>query len=122
MKVSDLISRTVPQLVTKAHNLDRIGWCDGYLLVRFRGRSTLYIYGPNIAEAEYDKILKNPFPDRIFKLVIRDRYHCYKVGSKMEVTGVSAPAKPHREKDTTHDTPTTNNISFHFGHGTAIDG
>ena len=79
MKVSDLISRTVPQFVTKAHNLDQIGWCDGYLLVRFRGRSTLYVFGPNIPECEYDKIMANPFPDRIFTTNIKNKYRCHKV-------------------------------------------
>lgn len=79
MKVSDLISRTVPQFVTKAHNLDRIGWCDGYLLVRFRGRSTLYIFGPNIPECEYDKIMANPFPDKLFSTNIRAKYRSFKV-------------------------------------------
>ncbi len=80
MKVSDLISRTVPRFVTKAHNLDRIGWCDGYLLVRFRGRSTLYIYGKEgggIPEAERDKILANPYPDALFSK-LKKHWKCHK--------------------------------------------
>ncbi len=78
MKVSDLISRTVPQFVTKAHNLDQIGWCDGYLLVRFRGRSTLYVFGPDIAEVERDKILANPYPDALFSK-LKKHWQCYKI-------------------------------------------
>jgi hypothetical protein len=82
MKVSDLISRTVPQYITKAANLDMVGWCDGYLLVRFKERSTLYIYGPNIAEAELDKIVKNPYPDALFtKLRNKHAWNCHKVKS-----------------------------------------
>ena len=80
MKVSDLISRTVLQFVTKAHNLSQVGWCDGYLLVRFRGRSTLYVFGPDIAEAEFDKILKNPYPDALFSK-LKKHWSCYKVGA-----------------------------------------
>jgi hypothetical protein len=80
MKVSDLISRTVLRPVRKAKNLDTLGWCDGYLLVRFKGRDTLYIYGPNIAEAERDKILANPYPDALFtRLREKHKWQCHKV-------------------------------------------
>ena len=78
MTVSDLISRTVPQPVAKAKNLDMLGWCDGYLLVRFKGRDTLYIYGPNIAEAERDKIASNPYPDALF-CKLKNHWKVYKV-------------------------------------------
>ncbi len=78
MKVSDLISRTVPQSVPRAKNLDQIGYCDGYLLVRFKGKPTLWIYGPNISAVEVDKILANPFPDSLFYKVIRAKYRAHK--------------------------------------------
>jgi len=80
VKVSDLISRAVPHPVPKARNLDMVGWCDGYLLVRFKGRGTLYVYGPEIAEAEVEKILKNPYPDALFnRLRNKHNWQCHKV-------------------------------------------
>jgi hypothetical protein len=81
MKVSDLISRTVPKPVPRARNLDVVGWCDGYLLVRFKGRRTLYVFGPAIPEAELQKILANPFPDRIFTTNIKNKYRCHKAAA-----------------------------------------
>ena len=79
MKVSELLSKATPQPVTRAKNLGTIAWVDGYLVVRFRGRPDQYVFGPNIAEAERDKILKNPFPDRIFTTNIKNKFQCYKV-------------------------------------------
>ena len=81
MKASELISRTVPKPVTKGRNLDQVGWCDGYLLVRFRGRSTLYIFGPAIPEVERDKLLRSPYPDRLFTTNIQNKYQCQWVGA-----------------------------------------
>ena len=43
--------------VPKAKNLDQIGWSGGYMLVQFKGRPTRYVFGPNIPETEFDKIL-----------------------------------------------------------------
>jgi hypothetical protein len=79
VKVSELISRTVPKPVTKGRNLDQVGWCDGYLLVRFRNRSTLYIFGPDIEEVERDKLLRSPYPDKLFTTNIKNKYKCHKV-------------------------------------------
>lgn len=82
MKVSDLISRTVPKPVAKGKNLEQLGWCDGYLLVRFRERPTLYIYGKDggIPESEADKILANPFPDALFSK-LKKHWKCHKVAA-----------------------------------------
>jgi len=66
----------------KARNLDCIGWTDGYLLVRFKGRSDRYIYGPDIPQEEYDKLLRVPYPDRIFTSNISKKFKCHKVGSR----------------------------------------
>jgi hypothetical protein len=74
LKISELISRTVLKPIPKGRNLDQIGWCDGYLLVQFKGRATKYIYGPAIAEVECDKIAGNPFPDVLFTK-LRKKYH-----------------------------------------------
>lgn len=82
MRVSELISRTVPVTVAKGRNLDTVGWCDGYLLVRFRGRGTLYIYGPDVAQADAAKIPHNPYPDALFsKLRKKHEWKCHKVES-----------------------------------------
>jgi hypothetical protein len=83
MKASDLISRTVPKPVTKGRNLDQVGWCDGYLLVRFKGRGTLYIYGPAIDEDTVERLLKVPYPDKLFTQW-RDKggWQCHKVAAR----------------------------------------
>ena len=65
--------------VLKAKNLDLIGWAGGYMLVQFKGRPTRYVFGPNISEAEFDKILVNPYPDRLFTTNIRNRFKCHKI-------------------------------------------
>ena len=79
MKVSELLAKATPQPVTRAKNLGTIAWVDGYLLVKFRGRSTLYIFGPKIPECEFDKIMANPFPDKLFSTNIRAKYRSFKV-------------------------------------------
>ena len=78
MKVSELLAKATPQPVTRAKNLGTIAWVDGYLVVRFRGRPDHYVFGPNIAEAERDKILKNPYPDALFSK-LKSHWSCYKV-------------------------------------------
>lgn len=79
MKVSEIVTNAEPHPVIKARNLSSIAWHSGYLVVKFKGRSTLYIFGPNIPEAEQDKILANPFPDRLFTTNIKNKYRCHKV-------------------------------------------
>ena len=79
MKVSEILANVSPQPLSKARNLSWVGWWNGYLVVCFRGRGTNYIFGPAIPEAEFDKIVKNPFPDRIFTTNIKNKYQCFKV-------------------------------------------
>jgi hypothetical protein len=78
MKVSEIFTNANMKPVPRAKNLDQIGYCDGYLLVRFKGKPTLWIYGPNISAVEVDKILANPFPDSLFYKVIRAKYRAHK--------------------------------------------
>lgn len=66
--------------VPKARNLSAIAWKDGYMLATFRGHLDLYIYGPDIPQAEYDKVMRNPYPDRIFTTCIKNKFKCHKVG------------------------------------------
>ena len=79
MKVSELLSKATPQPVTRAKNLGTIAWVDGYNVVRFRGRPDQYVFGPNIAEVERDKLLRSPFPDKLFTQTIKGKFQCYKV-------------------------------------------
>lgn len=81
MKVSEIVINAEPHPVPKAKNLYRVGWHLGYMVVQFKGRKDLYIFGPDIPEAEQDKILKNPFPDRIFTTNIKNKYKCHKVAA-----------------------------------------
>jgi hypothetical protein len=66
MKVSEIIANANPQTVGRGRNLYKIGWASGYLVVTFRGRNTIYVYGPNIPEAERDTLLRVPYPDHLF--------------------------------------------------------
>ncbi len=67
--------------VPKAKNLHLIGWTDGYVMVQFRGRPDRWIYGPAIPQTEVEKVIKNPFPDRLFTTNIKNKFRCHKVGS-----------------------------------------
>jgi len=69
MKVSEIIANANPQTVSRGRNLYKIGWYDGYLVVTFRGRDTIYIYGipgVGIPEVERDTLLRVPYPDALF--------------------------------------------------------
>ncbi|MDE2099422.1 MAG: hypothetical protein KGL39_19375 [Patescibacteria group bacterium] len=79
MKIADLIRKSPLTRVYMANNLHSAGWSDGYLVVRFNGKPTLYIYGPNIPEAERDKLFRSPYPDKLFETNIRNKYKCHKV-------------------------------------------
>lgn len=67
------------QPVPKAKNLDRIGWTNGYMLVQFKGRPDRWVYGPAIPEVELQKILRVPYPDKIFTTNIKNKFKCAKV-------------------------------------------
>jgi hypothetical protein len=79
MKVSEIFTNANMKPVPRAKNLDLIGWHDGYVLVVFMGRLTRYIFGPGIPESEVEKIVQNPFPDRLFSTNIRSKYKVFKV-------------------------------------------
>jgi len=81
MKVSELLVKSAPQRVPKARNLAELSWADGYLLVRFQLRGDLYVYGPNIPQVEFDKLMRSPFPDSLFQKTIKAKFKCYKVPS-----------------------------------------
>jgi hypothetical protein len=68
-------------VVTRGRNLHRIAFANGYMLVQFRGRPDQYIFGPDIPDSELDKILKNPYPDRLFTTNIKNKFKCAKVSN-----------------------------------------
>lgn len=64
--------------------MSRIGWYAGYLVVEYPpGKTkpaTQYIYGPAVAEAERDKLLKVPYPDYLLqKLKKKHNWQSHKV-------------------------------------------
>lgn len=78
MKVSEILANAPLVPVLRAKNLAQVGWHGGYLVVRFHGPHQLWIYGPDIAEVERDKILRVPYPDKQFSS-IKKKYRAYKV-------------------------------------------
>jgi KTSC domain len=58
-------------------NLEAAGWCDGVLRVRFR-EGRLYDYA-GVPEEEFKKLLRVPFPDRLFSTNIKAKFHCERV-------------------------------------------
>lgn len=66
MKVTEILANAEPHHLPKARNLETIWWWSGYLMVRFKGRRTLYVHGPDIEEAKRDMLVKNHFPDHLF--------------------------------------------------------
>jgi hypothetical protein len=60
MKVSEIFTNANLQTVSKGR-MARLGWYAGYLVVEYP--TATYVYGPNIAEAERDKLLRVPYPD-----------------------------------------------------------
>lgn len=81
MTISELLANATPVSVTKGKNLSMIGWHGGYLVVRFRGRPTQWIYGPGIPEEEFSKIMRVPYPDKLFTSNIKNKYQCHKIGA-----------------------------------------
>ena len=67
--------------ILKAKNLDCAGYTDGYVLVRFSGRPTRYIFGPQIPRETFDKLFTAMYPDRQFQLTIKTKFQCHKVGA-----------------------------------------
>jgi hypothetical protein len=77
MRVPELLAKVEMRPVSKARNLREIGWADGYMVVRFQ--TSTWIYGPNIAEVERDKLHRVPYPDKLFTTNIKNKYRAYKV-------------------------------------------
>jgi hypothetical protein len=53
--------------VPRGKNLYRVGWKAGLLTVQFRGRPTIYIYGPGVERKDAEKLLRVPYPDKLFQ-------------------------------------------------------
>jgi hypothetical protein len=80
MKASELIVKAGMQPVPKGR-MSEIGWADGYLVIRY-GKAA-YVYGPAVAEAERDKLLRVPYPDNTLKQLSRKNgWKCFKIGGK----------------------------------------
>ena len=60
MKASEILPNANLQTVSRGR-MKRLGWYGGYLVVEYP--TGTYVYGPNIAEAERDKLLRVPYPD-----------------------------------------------------------
>ena len=80
MKASELFAKATMHVVRKGRNVKYIGWCDGYILVRFQ-HPALYIYGPNVPELKLTQILNNPYPDALFNRAIKNKFQCFKAAA-----------------------------------------
>ena len=80
MKVSEVLAKAAMKPVPKARNLGQVAQVGGYMVVQFKGRSTLYIYGPNVDVDTAERLLTVPYPDKLFTQW-RDKYgwQCMKV-------------------------------------------
>ena len=87
MKTSDLLREVEMKPVSKGRRIRSVGSAHGYLVVRFWGSDATYIYGPNIPEAERDKLLRVPFPDSLYTKTIKEKYqHCKVEGGRCSTT------------------------------------
>ena len=79
MKASEILPNANLQPVSRGR-MKRIGWYAGYLVVEYR--TATYVYGPNIAEAERDKLLRVPYPDNTLnQLKKKHNWQSFKVGA-----------------------------------------
>lgn len=60
---------------TKGRNLIGVGWRDGVLRCAFAGKDghRFYSYAA-VAEAEFNKLRRSPFPDKLFYTNIKGKY------------------------------------------------
>ena len=65
-------------ILPKGRNLRRIGWHDGWLTVQFASGST-YRYGPGVEREVAEKLLRVPFPDKLFTQIVKDTYDCKRI-------------------------------------------
>lgn len=83
MKTSELLAKVEMKPVSRGRDLEKAGWADGYLVVKFRGKPAIYIYGAAIAEDQLHKILKVPFPDALLRqLRTKFNWQCMKIEVK----------------------------------------
>ncbi len=68
----------------KGRNLVLIGWLDGSMYATFASGPRLYKY-PHAPEEELAKILRNPFPDKIFHSNIKSKYSCIVLGEQKKI-------------------------------------
>ena len=79
MKASEILANANLQTVSRGR-MKRLGWYGGYLVVEYP--TATYIYGPNIAEAERDKLLRVPYPDNTLNQNKKKHYwQSFKVGA-----------------------------------------
>lgn len=79
MTTTELLSNTEMHLVPKGRNLHAIGWHNGYMVVIFKTSRDRWVYGPQIPEVEKDKLLRVPYPDKLFTGNIKAKFNAYKV-------------------------------------------
>ena len=80
MKVSELLSKAEMTPVHRGRNVKQVGCVDGYFLVRFH-TGALWVYGPNVPDGECEKLLRVPYPDKLFTINIKNKFKAYKVQS-----------------------------------------
>lgn len=79
MKVRELLENTKMHKVTRGTNIDLIGQHEGYVVVKFRSKDDMWIYGSDIPEGTAASILRVPFPDKHFTLKVKNPFKAYKV-------------------------------------------
>ena len=79
MKASEILPNANLQTVSRGR-MKRLGWYGGYLVVEYP--TGTYVYGPNIAEAERDKLLRVPYPDNTLNQNKKNyNWQSFKVGA-----------------------------------------
>lgn len=83
MTTSEIIQRSGLTAIAKGR-MSRVGWYAGYLVIEYPASktapATTYIYGPNVAEAERDKLRKVPYPDSLLaQLKKKHQWYSHKV-------------------------------------------
>ena len=66
-----------PMVITKGRNLLRVGWRDGVLYATFTSGPKIYEY-PGVPHAEYFKLTRSPFPDKLFFTNIKGKFEAAK--------------------------------------------
>lgn len=83
---AEYIEGPIPVTGTKGRNLTAVGWRNGILRCVFereRNNISIYAYGDKenpVPKEEYLKLLKSPFPDKLFTQIVKSKYPCTKEG------------------------------------------